>query len=114
MKKSKKQDLIIMEYGLGQTSYRQLGEKYKVGKTTVFRWIQASKGIKPKSRSLTKDILILPEMVQEIRKDLPIEVVELRQQLEQEKLRTQLLTAMIEIAETELKIPIRKKSGTKL
>ena len=38
---------------------------------------------------------------------------ELQQQLEQERLRNKLLTAIIDVAEEELKIPIRKKYGTK-
>ena len=44
---------------------------------------------------------------------LPIEILELQKQLEQEQLHNKLLTAMIDIAEDELKIPIRKKYGTK-
>jgi len=45
--------------------------------------------------------------------ELPKEIVALQKQLAQEKLHNKVLTAMIEIAETELKIPIRKKYGTK-
>jgi transposase-like protein len=111
MKKSIKQE-IINEYLLGEISYGQLAKKYKIGKTTVFRWLQTYNGVTP-VKMVARDIVILPEMIQEIRNDLPIEVVELRRQLEQEKLRTKLLTAIIEIAETELNIPIRKKSGTR-
>jgi len=40
-------------------------------------------------------------------------VLELQKQLEQERLHNKLLTAMIDIAEEELKIPIRKKYGTR-
>lgn len=111
MKKSTKQE-AINEYLLGQTSLRTLAKQHKIGTTTVHRWIQAYHGTEPKKMVL-RDIVILPEMIQEIRNDLPIEIEDLRRQLEQEKLRTLLLTTMIEIAETELNIPIRKKSGTK-
>ena len=44
---------------------------------------------------------------------LPTEVIELQKQLAQERLHNKLLTAMIDIAEKELKISIRKKYGTK-
>ena len=44
---------------------------------------------------------------------LPPEIIELQKQLAQERLQNKLLTAMIDIAEQELKIPIRKKYGTK-
>ncbi len=104
---------VITEYLGGQTTHRQLAKKYKIGRATVCRLLQAHHGIKP-GRLPSKDILILPEMVQEIRNDLPTDVVELRWQLEQERIRIKLLTTIIEIAETELKIPIRKKFGTKL
>ena len=45
--------------------------------------------------------------------ELPREIVALQKQLAQERLHNKVLTAMIEIAETELKIPIRKKYGIK-
>ena len=111
MKKNIKQE-IINEYLLGGMSHRQLAKKYKIGKSTVFRWLQAYNGIIP-VRMVSREVVILPEMIEEIRSDLPEDVIELRQQLEQEKLRTKVLTTIIEIAETELNIPIRKKSGTK-
>ena len=111
MKKSAKHT-IIKEYLVGQISYGQLAKKYKIGKSTVHRWLQSYNGVTP-VKMVARDIVILPEMIQEIRNDLPSEVIELRRQLEQEKLRTKLLTAIIEIAETELNIPIRKKSGTR-
>ena len=41
------------------------------------------------------------------------EMEALKKELAQERLRNKLLTAMIDIAEEQLKIPIRKKSGTK-
>ena len=111
MKKNTKQE-VINEYLLGQISCRQLAKKHKIGKSTVFRWLQTYNGVTP-AKMVARDIVILPEMIQEIRNDLPVDVIELRRQLEQEKLRTKLLTAIIEIAETELNIPIRKKSGTR-
>ena len=111
MKKSTKQE-VINEYLLGQISYGQLAKRHKIGKSTVHRWLQTYNGVIP-VKMVARDIVILPEMIQEIRNDLPSEVIQLRRQLEQEKLRTKLLTAIIEIAETELNIPIRKKSGTR-
>ena len=40
-------------------------------------------------------------------------VKELERQLEDEKIRTEMLSRMIDIAETEFKVPIRKKPNTK-
>jgi UDP-glucose 6-dehydrogenase len=45
--------------------------------------------------------------------NLPKEVEALQKELAQSQLHVKLLTAIIEIAEDELKIPIRKKFGTK-
>lgn len=44
---------------------------------------------------------------------LPNDVEALQKELAKERLRNKLLTAIIDIAEEELKIPIRKKYGTK-
>jgi DNA-directed RNA polymerase subunit K/omega len=52
-------------------------------------------------------------MNKESREVLPTEIIELQKQLARERLHNKLLIAMIEIAEQELKIPIRKKYGTK-
>jgi len=40
-------------------------------------------------------------------------IKELEKQLEDEKIRTEMLSRMIDLAENELKVPIRKKSNTK-
>ena len=105
-------EAVVKEYLLGSTTQAHLAAKYGVGKSTVDRWIQKHRGRVPKKR-LVRECVILPPMVKEVRDDLPDDVQELRRQLEQEKLRNKLLTAIIDIAERDLKIPIRKKFGTK-
>jgi UDP-glucose 6-dehydrogenase len=50
---------------------------------------------------------------QNIQENLPKDVASLQKELAQERLRNKLLTAIIDVAEEELKIPIRKKYGTK-
>ena len=105
-------DAVVNEYLLGSITQAQLAAKYGIGKSTVDRWIQKHRGRVPKKK-IPREYVISPVMVQEVRDDLPEDVQELRRQLEQEKLRNKLLTAMIDIAERDLKIPIRKKFGTK-
>jgi transposase len=46
-------------------------------------------------------------------KSLEKRIKELEKQLEDEKIRTEMLSRMIDIAETEFKVPIRKKRNTK-
>jgi UDP-glucose 6-dehydrogenase len=45
--------------------------------------------------------------------ELPTDVKQLREELRKAKLHNKLLNAIIDIAEEQLKIDIRKKSGTK-
>lgn len=107
-----KKEEIIINYLLGKSTYRQLEKKYEVPRSIIHQWVQKFQGIIPDKR-IAKNDLILPAMIQGEKEELPKEIIELREQLANEKLRNKLLTAIIEIAETEFNIPIRKKYGTK-
>ena len=112
MKKSDKtiqeQEAIIAEYLLGDTTYRKLGAKHGVDFRAIHHWVTKFQGkpvkrLKPKSKpdeSLPKE-------------ELPTDVKQLREELRKAKLHNKLLNAIIDIAEEQLKIDIRKKSGTK-
>ncbi len=103
---------IIDEYLFGGISYRRLSKKYGVARATQHEWVRDFTGIAIITRG-TENAVILSAMELKQSEELPKEIVALQKQLAQEKLHNKLLTAMIEIAETELKIPIRKKYGTK-
>jgi transposase-like protein len=108
-----KKQQVINEYLLGDLSYRQLAEVHNIGSSTIHRWVACFQG---RSYKIAKDykILTLPVMKQpKIKEVFPDEVAALKKELAQERLRSKLLTAMIDIAEEQFKIPIRKKSGTK-
>lgn len=108
-----KKQQIINEYLLGDLSYRQLAKSHNIGCTTIHRWVTGFQG---RSYKIAREykILTLPAMKQpKIKEVLSDEIVVLKKELAQERLRNKLLTAMIDIAEEQLKIPIRKKSGTK-
>ena len=108
----KKED-IINEYLIGATGYRTLSKKYEVSRSTINRWVMDYEG-RGRSRPRELKVVNLPLMKQAGSKEnLPQEVEGLQKQLVKERLHNKLLTAMIEIAETELKIPIRKKYGTR-
>jgi hypothetical protein len=111
MRKSEKtvqeQEAIIAEYLLGDTTYRKLGAKYCVDFRRVHSWVTKFQGkpvrkIKPKNK--TEDTP---------KEELPTDVKQLREELRKAKLHNKLLNAIIDIAEEQLKIDIRKKSGTK-
>ncbi len=112
MKKSDKtiseQEAIIAEYLLGDTTYRKLGAKHGVDFRAIHQWVTRFQGkpvrkIKPK----IKPTETLPQ------EELPADVKQLQEELRKAKLHNKLLNAIIDIAEEQLKIDIRKKSGTK-
>jgi|SRR5665647_147724 len=103
---------IINEYLVGGISFRALGKKHGFSRSTINHWVLQHQGF-TLTRKSPKEGITLPEMNQEPRVVSPAEIIELQRQLEQERLQNKLLTAMIDIAEEELKIPIRKKYGTR-
>lgn len=108
----KKQE-IINEYLLGRIGYRALSKKYGISRSALNRWVMDFQG-RERSKSRVLRTVHLPLMKPEDTKDkLPVDVAALQKELAQERLRNKLLTAIIDVAEEELRIPIRKKYGTK-
>lgn len=102
-----KKEAIIAEYLLEKSTYRSLGEKHGIDFRVIHSWVVNFTGKPEKSMKTEPKELVLPVV------EIPTEVGQLREELRKEKLRTELLNAMIDIAEKDLKINIRKKSGTK-
>ncbi len=102
-----KKEAIIAEYLLEKSSYRALAEKHGIDFRTIHSWVVNFQG-KPEKRMKTK-----PKEIDFPVVEMPTELSQLREELRKEKLRTELLNAMIDITEKDLKISIRKKSGTK-
>jgi len=102
------QEAIIAEYLLGDTTYRKLGAKHGVDFRIIHHWVTRFQG-KPVSKTKPKDkpIKNIPQ------EELPTDVKQLQEELRKAKLHNKLLNTMIDIAEEQLKIDIRKKSGTK-
>ena len=112
MKKSEKsiqeQESIVAEYLIGDSTYRKLGIKHGVDFRRIHSWVTRFQGkpvrrIKPKNKP---DVDLAKE-------ELPTDVKQLQEELRKAKLHNKLLNAIIDIAEEQLKIDIRKKSGTK-
>lgn len=103
---------IINEYFIGDISFRSLAKKYRIGRSTINRWVLEYQGFICMRKSPKESISFL-KMNKEPREVLLTEINELQKQLSQERLHNKLLIAMIEIAEQELKITIRKKYDTK-
>lgn len=105
-KKVIEKEAIIAEYLTGNTSYRKIGIKYGIDFRLIHSWVMKYQGKKRKYISKSKE-----SKEQEI--PLSNEVKQLQQELRKAQLHNKLLNAMIDIAEEQLHINIRKKSGTK-
>lgn len=98
---------IIAEKLTSKISYRKLGTKYKLSFQTLHQWVQVYQG---KMRNRKSEKKVKPQIVSS---DLPVDVKQLQEELRKARLLNEILTEVINVAEEELKIPIRKKFGTK-
>jgi transposase-like protein len=105
-KKTIDKDAIIAEYLTGNSNYRKIGIKYGIDFRLVHSWVMKYQGKKRKYKPQPK------EQKAEVT-PLSNEVKQLQQELRKAQLHNKLLNAMIDIAEEQLHIDIRKKSGTK-
>jgi hypothetical protein len=113
MRKSTKtiqeQESIIAEYLTGELSFRKLGAKHSVDFRLIHYWVSQFQGkIVRKKKSKEKK-----QSEATVQDNLPTDVKQLQEELRKAKLHNKLLNAMIDIAEEQLNIDIRKKSGTK-
>ena len=111
--------MVILEYLAGGVSQGALLRKYNIGaKSAIPRWMkrfgytEADKlqdinftGLIPADLAKKKEEPTNSELLKRIK--------ELERQLQDEKLRSELYSRIIDKAEKELKIPIRKKPNSK-
>ena len=104
--KDKKVDkeVIVAEYLKGGISLRKLGRKYGVNHRVIHGWVK-------EFRSEGKESLV--EIDKRNTKEQVAEIKRLRKELEDARLKNELLTAMIDIAEEQMGIEIRKKRGAR-
>ena len=108
LRTEQEKEAIIAEYLTGSLSYRQLGIKHGINFRRIHLWSTKFQGnLLKKERPIFAKHLPLKE------ETLPSDVKQLREELRKAKLYNELRNAMIDIAEDQLKIDIRKKSGTK-
>lgn len=103
-------EAIIAEYLSGGITYRQLQTKYGYDFRTIHQWVQSFQG---KKRTRKISVKIPQTDLHSEQEPLSAEVKQLQAELRKERLHTKLLNAMIDIAEEQLGIGIRKKSGAK-
>jgi transposase-like protein len=111
---------IITEYLTQGVGFRKLAKKYGISRTTICKWVAIHQGIynlpptEKQKRYSTSSMNSLPKKSSsndQSDKELQQKIAALEKQLEWEKLRSEALDTMIDIAEKDLNIPIRKKPG---
>ena len=106
---------VVEEYLETDISREELKKKYSFsGNSCIDQWMLKFGLSKPNEEQIS----IYKSMSKETaktdkEKQLQLRVDQLEKDLEMERLRSRALDKMIDIAERDLKIPIRKKSGTK-
>lgn len=103
-------EAIIAEYLAGGISYRKLSVKHGIRFQAIHQWVQLFQGKKRVRKVVVK---ITPPVFSNEQEPLSVEVKQLQKELHKAKLENKLLNAMINIAEEQLGVSIRKKSGAK-
>jgi transposase-like protein len=112
---------IITEYLTQGAGFRSLAKKYGISRTTICKWVAIHQGIhnlpltekqqKHSVYSMSNKHKKLNTEEQQSTEAMQQKIAALEKQLEWEKLRAEALNTMIDIAEKDLNIPIRKKPG---
>ncbi len=112
---------IIQEYLMQGGGFRKLAEKYGISRTTICKWVMIHQGIHnlpPTEKQKSYSVYSMsnkhknPNLEeQQSAEALQQKIAALEKQLEWEKLRSEALSTMIDVAEKDLNISIRKKPG---
>ena len=111
----------IQEYLEQGTGYRTLAKKYGVSRTTINKWVMIHQGIHNLPPTEKQQKHYLSKMNNNTgnvaagdtkkQKELEEKIRLIEKQLEWEKLRVEVLDTLINVAEKQLNISIRKKPG---
>ena len=106
---------VVQEYMDTDVSQRELMQKFNIrGVNTIKKWMRKFDLQAPSQQEIELQRTMAKQKEKTpYERELETKVQKLEQQLEYERLRTLALDTMIEIAERDLKISIRKKSGAK-
>jgi transposase len=114
--------MVAKSYYTSDKSLARIGKEFKVKTSTVYNWAQRYKVEFSQEKSIQQEITTFSSV---INTDSPVKKkkltseqleqrnLELEAQLKEEQMRSITLNQMIDMAEQELKISIRKKSGAK-
>jgi len=106
---------VVKDYLRGGVSLRELEGKYGINFRTIHRWVkeaEAGEGVEEaEERGMRRELTAKRGKVPPPK--VPPEMRDLQRELEEARLYNELLNAMIDIAEEQMGIKIRKKPGAK-
>jgi len=114
--------MVAKAYFTSSKSLSEIGKEFNVKMTTVHKWVLRYGPEFGHTRTIQQDFhtfQAVSNTASSMKKEHPTaeemarRIEELEQQLKQEQMRSIVLDQMIDLAERELKISIRKKSGAK-
>lgn len=106
---------VVQEYLNTDAGFMEVKQKYGLrSNKSIPDWMRKF-GLKTPAQSQNELQNAMKEQIQRTRleRELELKVKKLEQELEHERLRTLALNTMIDIAERDLKIKVRKNSGAK-
>jgi transposase-like protein len=106
---------VVDEYLKTDATLAELQRKYGIkGKNNISNWVRKFGQEKPTPEQIELQNAMKEQNQKSPReKELELENQQLKKELEKERLRTLALNTMIDIAERDLKIKVRKNSGAK-
>ena len=106
---------VVQDYVNSGISKKELKEKYNfTGCNNIYRWMRKF-GLSEPSKDQQKLHKFMAKEIQKssLEQRLELRINKLEEDLKREQFHTKALNVMIDIAERELKVDIRKKSGAK-
>ena len=107
--------LVVQEYLNTDQSQQELMKKYGIGgKNNITKWMRKFDLQAPSEQQIELQRTMAKQKERtSYEQELEAKVQKLEEQLEYEKFRTLALNTLIDVAERDLKISIRKKAGAK-
>ena len=94
---------VVEEYLRGGVSLRELSREHGIKYQTLHRWVKDHESGKTEADKRRREVV----------EEMPREVRKLQQELYEARLKAKLFETMVDLAEKDLGIPIRKNFGAK-
>jgi transposase-like protein len=106
---------VVQDYLMTDATVSEIQEKYGIkSRSCIPDWVRKFGLNKPTRREIEFQNVMKEQSGKTLREqELELEIRQLKKELEKERLRTLALNTMIDIAERDLKIKVRKNSGAK-